>query len=490
MFSIWSSKARLDARVFDVRRLPGMETRQQGIPVSWSSFSLLLCLWLQSSFVSAREFAGPVNVQIRTIAKEIEYSPRGHKFYTDKQRYPTIISWWHQAFTYGPTAKVADHISYGNNVVKSYNDFVIIAKHQFNKFVFEPHGLDIWLYTGADDPFCYIQVTYVEQFWENISPETYCFKHMHDNHCTYIEHDMQHIDDSHTFLSKRRILHCYGIRGKFSDIKENRSNNWSRLYSTTPLWLQTVYGEFMYYVDQQGIYHWVTPMIAVAAVAYHHESITGMIIEHYSWKKINRQRFTLATARSLDELMNKIAYYSLNIESLGDEPSVNFIDKMKVEKCKCDRIGWIKRLWTQNPILPNTIRGRNITRKSERDTYVLPTCEFDNPGITLGDCQVVPIEDFITSTHHDEIEVNDEKSWYKALLEDFFQMLKDSLSSFLKYVVSSISGYLTSFGWEILAGFIIPYLSVVRIYGNIPAIFISTICTLFLYYYLDLASED
>lgn len=490
LLPIWISKARLDARVFDVYRLSGMEKRQQGISFSWGSLSLLLCLWLQSSFVKAKEFGGPINVQVRTSAKEIEYSPRGNKFYFDKQRYPTIIQWWQQSFTYGPTAVIADHISYGNNEVKSFNDLMFIAKHQLSKFEFEPYGLDVWLYTGSDDPFCYIQVTYVEQFWESFSPETYCFKHMHDNRCTYIEHEMQHIDGSHSFLSKRRILHCYGMKGKFSDIKENRSKTWSRLYSTRPLWLQTVYGEFMYYVDQQGTYHWVTPMIMVAAVAYHHETITGMIIEHYTWKKINRQQFTLATGKSLNELMDKIAYYAQNMETLNEEPTVNFIKALSVEKCKCDRIGWIKRIWSQQIVLPNTIRGRNITRLSERHTYVLPTCEFDRPGLKLGDCQVVPIEDFITSTHHDEIEVNDEKSWYKALLEDFFQMLKDFVSAIFKYVWNTLSDYLTSFGWEILAGFIIPYLSVVRLYGNIPAIFISIICTLFLYYYLDLASEE
>lgn len=484
LLSLWFSKTGLDIGIYVLCRIVRLAQKPKVIPISWFTISLLLCLWFLSPIVTAKEFGGPIYVEYKTNAREIEFSSRANRIVFEDEVTPTLIRWWALSFAYGPETSIHNHFSFGNNQVKSFENLAFYSRKNL-PFNITRKGSDIWIHTGTNDPFCYIQVTYVEQFWESYSPETYCYKHMHDNRCTYISNELQKVE-THSLLSARKILHCYGFKGSFSEIRSGKSKNWSQLYTTGPMWLQTLHGEFMFY-ENRGTYYWVSPYAAVAAVAYHHDVISGMIIEHYAWKRIEIQRFTLAQASSLEALLEKVGFYA--VEKNSDMLEGYNISSVTVEKCDCDKVGWVKVDWRTGPQL-TSILGRNITKTSTRLTYVLPTCELSKPGLMFGDCFPIPIENFFEITTHSEIEYNDEKSWYKALVEDFFAMLRTFLGAMVTYVLKSISDLVFSLGAEIVLLFLIPYLLTVRIYGNIPAIFVSFVCTLFGYMYLNLASED
>lgn len=420
-------------------------------------------------------------MEFKTSVTEVVFE--NHHFILREKINPTSLTWWINSFMYGPSSSSFTDVYFGNKNIISEKELVFYSFKDIPTKI-SRKGSKIWLYTGTDDPFCYVQVTYTEQFWESYSPLTYCFRHMHDNKCSYITHELQMVE-SHSLLSARRILHCYGFKGKLSTIRSGNDKNWSQLFTTGPLLFKTIYGEFMFY-EKGGTYYWVSPIAAVMAVTYHHERITGMIIERYAWKRINTQRFTLGKSRSLEALMEKVAYYAVKSDSYRNQPYN--VTAVSLEKCRCDKVGWVRIDWKTTDNF-TTVLGKERLVTSDRSTYLVPTCEFDLPGLKTGDCPVIPVENFLNTTKHGELEFNDEETWYKALLEDFFAMLRTFLGAMVTYVIKRISDSLSSFGWEVIVCFILPYLLLIRTYGNVMAIFISSVCTLFGIYIMDLASE-
>lgn len=484
MLSLWVGKAGLDAGVLDRRSLSRMEARTKVVPPGWLIASLWLCLWGSGSHVDALEPKSHASVFHETRGLEVTYYPQKRSFHFDRTKTMTVFAWSDKPFVEALKYRTSDDFIFSRDGGVSSFDSLL----DYNYKVLGPmdySGTDIWLYTGKDDPLCHIQVTYSESLWEDSDSETYCLKYMHIESCTYIQHGVQETR-RHGFLADSVTLHCYGLKGHFSDIEEQRSRDWTMLYTLSPFSLQTLHGEFMFYQDARGVYHWVTPGIITAGLTYHNHTVTGMIVKDFEWLRVNREIFTLARAKSLGDLLGKVALFAREIVGIGKDnyyPSVAYVD------CECDRISWVR---TQAPNAEGSvrsIRGLEVPRKSYLDTYVIPSCEFEDGGLIVGNCSVTTLEQFLTDSHYAEELVDDTKAWYTSLLLYFFNLLKNFIGETFVYMIKFLGQYFFSFGMEVIVGFLIPYLAIVKVYGNLPAILISTVWTLLLYNSLDLASE-
>lgn len=484
LLSLWVSKIGLDAGVLDRRSLSRMEARTKVIPIGWHTVGLLLCLWSSKSYVKAQNSELMASVFHETRGLEVTYYPRDRKFHFDRTTTMTVFAWTEKPFVEATRYRTSDDFIFSRDGGLSSFDNLVNYNYKVLRTM-DYSGTDIWLYTGKDDPLCHIQVTYSDSLWESNSSETYCLKYMHKESCTYIKHGVQETR-RHGFLADSVTLHCYGLKGHFSDIEEQRTRDWTMLYTLSPYNLRTLHGEFMFYQDARGVFHWVTPGIITAGLVYHNHTVTGMIMKNFEWLRVNREYFTLARANSLNDLLGKVALFAREVVGIGQQnyyPPVAYVD------CECDKISWVRTQAPNREGSIRSIRGLEVPKRSYLDTYVIPSCEFEDGGLIVGNCSVTTIEQFLTDSHFTEELVDDTKAWYTSLLIHFFNLLKDFVGDSCMFMIKFLGQYLFSFGIEYIVGFLIPYLAIVKVYGNLPAILLSTVCTLLMYNSLNLASE-
>lgn len=480
LLSLWVSKIRLDASFLDKFSFSRMEKRPKVASVCWFNIGILLLFWLPNSVVIAAESQNaPMVYSTRGLEVAVRHAIGPYSF--KRSRIMTVFDRGIKPFAAGKKFRTFNPFTLSNE--EGVSSFDNLQPFNYKALSAMNHvSTNFWLYIGKDDPLCHIYVTYSDTLWEKHDPQTFCLKHMHIDKCTYISHSQEVIQD-HGFFSDSVILHCFGLRGHYSDIEHHRTKDWTPLYTMSPYGLVTLHGEFMFYRDQKNYFHWVTPGIIIAGIVFHNETITGIEVKNHKWTRVNREVFTLARASTLEELLGKVTFFS---RIIGRNSPKLQIAPVKYETCKCDRISWVE---TRTQVGRIFILGLEVKQRSLTDTYVIPSCEFQEEGLRIGNCSLRTIEQFMTNSHLQEEDVDESKSWYTSLFEYFFDLLKKLIGEMFLFMTKFLLDYILSFGIEILAGFIIPYLAIVKVYGNLPAILISTVCILLWYNVFGLASE-
>lgn len=483
LLSLWVGKTRLDASFLDKRSFSRMEKRPKVVFVRWINFGVLLLLWLPNSVVNATESQNaPMVYSTRRLEVAVRSAVPVYSF--KRSKVMTIFDRGNIPFTAGRNFRTFNPFTLSEKNGVSFFDSLRPFDHKVLGTL-DQVGTNFWLYIGKDDPLCHIYVTYSDTLWEKHDPQTFCLKYMHRDECTYLSHSLEKIQ-KHGFFSDSVTLHCFGLRGHYSDIEHHRTKDWTQLYTMSPYGLVTLHGEFMFYRDQKNNYHWVTPGIIIAGVVFHNKTITGIEVKDHKWTRVNREVFTLARAPTLESLMEKVTFFS---RVIGRGSLIPQTAPVEYVPCECDKISWVESQLRIGYFRLKPILGLEIVEKSSADTYVIPSCEFQGGSLRIGNCSLRTIEHFMTDSHLQEEDVDESKSWYTSLLQYFFDLLKSFVAEVFTYMIKFLLDYVISFGSDVIVGFIIPYLAIVKVYGNLPAILISTVCTLLWYNSHDLASE-
>lgn len=445
-----------------------MEKKPKNVFTSRSFVYLLLCIWFQITVVESAEFGGPTWSDHKFSKESYTYDMAARKF---QVRHVTMsYRWGSRAFSQHLSDNGHKMFRYSQRKLERRDGVAVLPPSVYDQS--KPVAMNIWLYIGTSDPLCYAQVTFTEQFWEDYHPSTYCLKHMHEHGCTYIKNEMQNITNDE-FLGTRRIVHCYGFEGHMHLIESGQRPDWVQLQVMQPALLSSFYGEFMFYVNLKGEYVWVSQDITIGAITYHDGRLTGMVTQDYHWGKINLVNFTLGISDSLLELLDKMVFYG-DVSGYQDRW---YASRVRTEECECNRIAQIF-----TPLYGNTYAGLTIKEKSKRGQYVIPTCQFSSFGNSVGECDIVPIESFVTSIHYDEVKYDDEQHWYMAILDALISKVEVLVTSMFSALLGSITKLLSMMGYEVLVGFLISYCLVVKKYGDIPALIVSLVVTTMVYY--------
>lgn len=279
---------------------------------------------------------------------------------------------------------------------------------------------NIHVYVGDTDPQCYHQYVYDTWPFSSDNYESYCRKELSKKDCSFV--DIESITDKMFGLRDQITLTCLGMKGNMLQINHDLDKNWIRL---TSLPYNNVFGP-VYYFLQDGMYHWVTPMVYDFGLTFN-----GTRFFNAGLKNSRRQWLSLSHFVYSITKQHQLMFAEFPAVSPGDKVVVKrltFASRLQHEDCSVI-YSYVSNTEV-NPPLMTQIRY-DETPRSEGIPLRMGT------PFSFGLCPVKTRENLIHNSKLIPTLHNQETAWYKDMLQWFFTTITGFASTFLQ----SLTGY-------------------------------------------------
>lgn len=181
-------------------------------------------------------------------------------------------------------------------------------------------AIDVWIYLGSEDPYCYLEIAYDVWWLESQEMKQHCLQEFAKKECIYL--GSRKVDSDVEFLQVKVIEDCLGVRGSRRTITHG-IGGWHRLHKFEPdRKAVTIHGPLLAIAKGEQVVQiagtYVSESLWFDGVKFYNAELTS---NSRSWVKPHW--VTVQQAQKLDDLPSKVIWLNGDRETTYTVPTAD-----------------------------------------------------------------------------------------------------------------------------------------------------------------------